>query len=47
MQTQLADPEFRARQPDAFRDYVMPQLARVGIISDRTAPKYKELGFEL
>ncbi len=47
MQTKLVDPEFRARQPDAFRDYVMPQLARVGIISDRTAPKYRELGFEL
>jgi len=41
----IADPEFRARQPDAFRDYVMPQLTRLGIITERTAPKYRALGF--
>ncbi|MCP4007694.1 MAG: ferritin-like domain-containing protein [bacterium] len=43
----MADPEFVAKQPDAFRDYVMPQLNRLGIITDRTAPKYRELGFEV
>ena len=47
MQQKVRDPEFHARQPDAFRDYVMPQLTRLGIITDRTAPKYRELGFEL
>jgi hypothetical protein len=41
----LRDPAFTAAQPDAFRDYVMPQLTRLGIITDRTAPKYRELGF--
>ncbi|MBW2281147.1 MAG: ferritin-like domain-containing protein [Deltaproteobacteria bacterium] len=43
----LQDPEFQARQPDAFRDYVMPQLTRLGIITERTAPKYRELGFQV
>jgi hypothetical protein len=43
----VRDPKFRAAQPDAFRDYVMPQLVRLGIITDRTAPKYRALGFEL
>ena len=47
MQKKMADPEFRDKQPDAFRDYVMPQLVRLGIISDRTAPRYRELGFEV
>jgi hypothetical protein len=47
MQQKMADPEFRDKQPDAFRDYVMPQLVRLGIISDRTAPRYRELGFEV
>jgi hypothetical protein len=41
----IRDPKFTAAQPDAFRDYVMPQLTRLGIITDRTAPKYRELGF--
>ena len=45
LQQKMSDPEFLARQPDAFRDYVMPQLVRLGIITDRTAPKYRELGF--
>ena len=47
IRTKLADPEFRAGRPDAFRDYVVPQLERLGIISERTAPKYRELGFEV
>ena len=40
------DPEFIARQPDPFRDNVLPQLQRIGLITERTAPKYRELGFE-
>ncbi len=43
----MADPEFRAAMPNPFRDYVMPQLTRLGIITERTAPKYRELGFEV
>ena len=45
MMEKIKDPEFQAKQPDAFRDYVMPQLTRLGIITDRTAPKYREIGF--
>jgi hypothetical protein len=44
MRQKLADPAFRARQPSAFRDYVMPQLLKLGIVTERTAPKYRELG---
>jgi hypothetical protein len=44
MREKLSDPAFRARQPNAFRDYVMPQLVKLGIITERTAPKYRELG---
>jgi hypothetical protein len=47
LREKFADPDFRARRPNAFRDYVMPQLRRLGIITDRTAPKYRELGFEI
>ena len=47
VQEKMADPEFRARRPNAFRDYVIPQLLRIGIISDRTAPQYREMGFEV
>ncbi|MEB2345811.1 MAG: ferritin-like domain-containing protein [Deltaproteobacteria bacterium] len=47
IQAKIADAEFMASQPDPFRDYVMPQLTRLGIITDRTAPRYRELGFEV
>ena len=47
LMVKIQDPEFLAKQPDAFRDYVMPQLTRLGIITERTAPKYRELGFEV
>ncbi len=40
----FSDPAFRARQPSAFRDYVMPQLLKLGIVTERTGPKYRELG---
>jgi hypothetical protein len=43
----IRDPKFLAAQPDAFRDYVMPQLTRLGIITERTAPKYRALGFQV
>jgi hypothetical protein len=39
------DPAFIARQPDPIRDHVLPQLTRINLITDRTAGKYRELGF--
>ena len=44
MREKFSDPAFRAAQPSPFRDYVMPQLEKLGIITERTAPKYRELG---
>jgi hypothetical protein len=41
------DPDFIATQPDPIRDHVLPQLGRIGIITDRTAQKYRSLGFAL
>ena len=41
------DPEFIASQPDPIRDYVLPQLTRIDLITDRTAGKYRELGLEV
>jgi hypothetical protein len=43
MEEKFLDPAFRARQPNPFRDYVAPQLKRVGLITDRTAPAYREM----
>jgi hypothetical protein len=40
------DPDFIASQPDPVRDHVLPQLQRIGLITDRTASKYRELGLE-
>lgn len=47
MAVKMSDPDFLSKQPDAFRDYVMPQLTRLGIITERTAPGYRELGFSV
>jgi hypothetical protein len=47
MSEKLADPEFRARRPNAVRDYVIPQLQRLGLVNERTAPGYRELGFQV
>ena len=47
IEAKLRDPEFVAAQPDPFRDYVLPQLVRLGIITERTAPRYRALGFEV
>ena len=33
--------------PNTFRDYVVPQLQRVGLINERTIPGYRELGFDV
>ncbi len=47
MREKFADPEFQARRPNAVRDYVIPQLQRLGLINERTAPGYRELGFQV
>ena len=39
-----SDPAFRARQPNPFKEYAMPQLDRLGLITDRTAGAYREMG---
>jgi len=44
MTAKFADPEFRASQPNAFRDYVYPQLDRIGLVTDRTKSAYVEMG---
>ena len=43
MEEKFLDPAFRARQPNPFRDYVIPQLQRLDLITDRTAPAYREM----
>lgn len=47
MREKLSDPEFRARQPNVFRDQVLPQLQRIDLITEWTASKYRELDFEV
>ena len=47
MQAKMQDPEFRRRQPNTFQEYVIPQLERLGLITERTAPKYREMGLEV
>ncbi|MBW2288990.1 MAG: ferritin-like domain-containing protein [Deltaproteobacteria bacterium] len=44
MQTKYADPEFVASQPNPFKMYAVPQLDRLGLITDRTAPAYRAMG---
>ncbi len=41
----FSDAEFIASQPDPIRDHVLPQLQRIDLITDRTAQKYRDLGF--
>ncbi len=44
MQSTFGDPEFQAKQPSPFRDYVIPQLNRLDLITERTAPAYRQMG---
>ncbi len=41
------DPEFAGTGPNMFDDHVVPQLGRVGLITDRVAPQYREMGFDV
>ncbi|MAG31765.1 MAG: hypothetical protein CL908_12830 [Deltaproteobacteria bacterium] len=40
----MSDPEFVKAQPNPFRDYAYPQLNRIGLITERTASKYRDAG---
>ena len=44
MRSKFSDPAFRAAQPNPFRDFVIPQLNRIGLLTERTAGKYREAG---
>jgi hypothetical protein len=41
------DPQTLASQPSPVRDYVVPNLQRIGLITERTAANYRELGVEV
>jgi hypothetical protein len=47
LQAKFSDPAFRRSQPNTFQDYVIPQLKRLDLISERTAPGYREMGLEV
>jgi len=47
LRERFRDPKRRANRPNAFRQYVIPQLQRIDLITERTAPNYRKLGFEL
>jgi hypothetical protein len=47
LMAKVRTPEFRASRPDAFRDYVIPQLQRIDLITDRPAARYRAVGFEV
>ena len=47
LQAKFSDPAFRRSQPNTFQEYVIPQLKRLDLISERTAPGYRELGLEV
>ncbi|MBC8292323.1 MAG: ferritin-like domain-containing protein [Proteobacteria bacterium] len=44
LQQKYSDPAFVAALPNPFRDYVVPQLERVGLITERTESSYREMG---
>jgi len=47
MRTKFADPKARAQRPNQFRDYLAPNLQRIGLITERTAPQYRAYGIEI
>ena len=42
-----SDPELASTAPDPLRDFVIPQVQQVGLVTERTAPGYRELGFDV
>jgi hypothetical protein len=47
MQEKFGDPKLLAARPNPIRDYVIPNLQRINLITERTAPNYRELGIQL
>ena len=47
MQEKFSDPKVFASRPSPGRDYVIPNLQRIGLITERTAANYRELGIEV
>jgi hypothetical protein len=47
MQEKFSDPKTLASRPNPVRDYVVPNLRRIGLVTDRTASNYRELGMEV
>ena len=47
MQEKFSDPKAFASRPNPVRDYVVPNLQRIGLITERTASNYRELGIEV
>ncbi len=39
------DPMQAVRSRSLFRDYMIPNLERVGLVTDRVRPQYLEAGF--
>ncbi len=47
MREKFSDPRQFASRPNPVRDYVIPNLQRINLITERTAPNYRELGIQL
>ena len=47
MREKFSDPKQFASRPNPVRDYVIPNLQRIGLITERTASNYRELGLEI
>ncbi len=47
MQEKFSDPKAFASRPSPIRDYVVPNLQRIGLITERTAANYRDLGMEV
>ncbi len=44
LKEKLADPKVLAERPNPVRDYVVPQLNRIGLITERTEQRYRDAG---
>ena len=47
MQEKFSDPKAFASRPNPVRDYVVPNLQRLDLITERTAPNYRQLGMQV
>jgi hypothetical protein len=42
LKEKFADPKVLAERPNPVRDYVVPQLNRIGLITERTEQRYRD-----